>query len=214
MGPDGKPQFVKDSAGRRRFDSKKGRFAWDSYLTPEYRWFNGRVDYKVVGDTIDPSRTVAINQPQGRPGAADARIWPFKVHRGRQAYDTEHNTLIVAHTAGEDETALWHNFDWPKAIQTGMSAAGLPFSGKYGFVSTEMSWPITHMVAPKGDALGCAQCHGPGSRLKDIDGIYLPSLHQHRWLETAGWTAVALALLGVLIHGGMRVCVLCRRSKE
>jgi len=214
MGPDGKPRFVKDSAGRRAFDSKKGRFAWDSYLVPEYRWFNGHVDFKVVGDRIDPNGVVEINHPEGRAGDPAARIWPFKVHRGKQAFDPEHNTLIVAHTAGEDETALWHNFDWPKAIRTGMDAAGLPWSGKFGFVSTEMSWPITHMVAPKGDALGCAQCHGEGSRLAGLDGIHLPGVHANRWVDLAGWTAVALALIGVLIHGGMRVCVLCRRRKE
>jgi hypothetical protein len=120
----------------------------------------------------------------------------------------------VAHTAGEDDTALWHNFDWPKAIRTGMDAAGLPWSGRFGFVSTEMSWPITHMVAPKGDALGCAQCHGEGSRLAAMEGIHIPGVHRNRWVDLAGWTAVALALIGVLIHGGLRVCVLCKRRKE
>ena len=172
------------------------------------------MNFKAVGDRIDPTKVVGINEPVGRAGEAGARIWPFKVHRGKQAYDTENNTLIVAHTAGEDETALWHNYDWPKAIQTGMAAAGLPWSGKYGFVSTEMSWPITHMVAPKGDALGCAQCHGENSRLQGIDGIYMPGVSNNHWVDLAGWTAVVLALIGVLIHGGMRMCVLCRRKEK
>ena len=66
MGPDGKPLFVKDSVGRRAFDSKKGNFVWDSYLIPEYRWFNGHVSYKTKGDKIDPGNVVEINQP-GRP---------------------------------------------------------------------------------------------------------------------------------------------------
>jgi len=216
MGPDGKPQVVKDSAGRRAFDSKKGNFAWDSYLIPEYRWFNGKVSFKTIGDKIDPSKTVEINHPEGSPNAAGARIWPFKVHRGKQAYDPENNNLVIAHTAGEDETALWQNFDWSKAIKTGMETVGLPWSGKHGFVSTEMSWPITHMVAPKGDALSCAQCHGANSRMAGMQGIYLPGVHKNEWLDLAGWVATVLALLGVLIHGGLRMCMFrnCNNAGE
>ena len=213
MGPDGKPLFVKDSAGRRAFDSKKGSFAWDSYLIPEYRWFDGHMPFKVIGDKIDPNAVVEINSPRGRPGDPNARIWPFKVHRGKQAYDVGNNTLIVAHTAGEDDTALWQNYEWPKAIETGMKAAGLPYSGKYGFVATEMSWPITHTVAPKTEALACIECHGPNNRLKGVPGIYLPSLHHNHWLDLIGWTAAALAFIGVFIHGAMRFCVRCRKPK-
>jgi octaheme c-type cytochrome (tetrathionate reductase family) len=214
MGPEGKPVLIKDSAGRRAFDSKKGNFAWDSYLIPEYRWFNGEVSYKTKGDKIDASKIVEINHPEGGANDPNSRIWPFKVHRGKQVYDTENDILIVAHTAGEDETALWHNFDWQKAITAGMTAAGLPYSGKFGFVSTEMSWPITHMVAPKGDALSCAQCHGSDSRLENVGGVYLPGFSSNRLVDTVGWAAVALALIGVLIHGATRVCFFCNKNPK
>jgi octaheme c-type cytochrome (tetrathionate reductase family) len=214
MGPEGKPVLVKDSAGRRAFDSKKGNFAWDSYLVPEYRWFNGQVTYKVKGDKIDSSKIVEINHLEGKVNDPDSRIWPFKVHRGKQVYDTENNILIVAHTAGEDESALWQSFDWQKAITAGMKTAGLPYSGKYGFVSTEMSWPITHMVAPKGDALRCAQCHGGESRLAGIGGLYLPGFNGNRLVESIGWGAVALALIGVLIHGFTRICFFCNKKPK
>jgi hypothetical protein len=204
MGPDGKPFVTKDSAGRRAFDSKKGTFVWDSYVIPEYVWFNGKFDYKVVGDKIDPSQIVQINRPEGSPAAADSRIWPMKVHTGKQAYDKVNNTLIVAHTAGEDDTALWHNFDWPKAIDTGMKAAGLPFSGEFGFVNTEMHWPIAHMVAPKGDALSCIQCHSPQGRMKGITGVYLPGRDAKLWFDWGAGVITVLMLLGILAHGGIR----------
>jgi octaheme c-type cytochrome (tetrathionate reductase family) len=213
MGPEGKPVLIKDSAGRRSFDSKKGNFVWDSFLIPEYRWYNGKVTFKTIGEKIDPSGVVEINHPEGSPNDPDARIWPFKVHRGKQAYDPELKNLLVVHTAGEDHTALWHNFDWPKAIETGMSTAGLPWSGKYDFVSTEMSWPITHMVAPKHDAVGCAQCHQDEGRLKGVGGIWMPGRDRNGYIDTIGWIVVGLALLGTLIHGGIRVCVLCRKKK-
>ncbi len=205
MGPDGKPFARKDSAGRRAFDSKKGAWVWDSHVIPEYRWFNGASTYKVIGDKIDPKETVHINEIGGEPNAADSRIWPMKVHRGKQPYDKVNNYLTVQHTGGEDDTALWHNYDWQKAIGAGMKAAGLPYSGEYGFVSTDMTWPITHMVAPEHDALSCAQCHSQNGRLKNIAGVYMPARDGNRLLDLAGWTLVLLSLLGVLIHGGLRI---------
>ncbi len=214
MGADGKPQATKDSAGRRAFDSKKGTFVWDSYLIPEYMWFNGDMDYLVRGDKIDASKTVNINKPKGMAAAADSRIWPFKVHRGKQAYDTENNYLLTVHTAGEDEAALWHNYDWPKAIEAGMKSVNMPYSGKYDFASTEMFWPIAHMVAPKGDALSCVQCHQADSRLKGIDGVYMPGASGNKYLDWIGWGAALLALLGVLIHGGVRAICIKRKNGE
>ncbi|MDD5391216.1 MAG: tetrathionate reductase family octaheme c-type cytochrome [Gallionellaceae bacterium] len=205
MGPDGKPTSRKDSAGRRAFDSKKGAWVWDAYVIPEYRWFNGVATYKVLGDKIDPTKVVELDTLGGSPNAPDSRIWPLKVHRGKQVYDTVNNILAVTHTAGEDETALWHNYDWPKAITTGMAAAGLPWSGKHGFVSTEMSWPITHMVAPKEDALACKQCHTAPGRLDQVPGLYLPGRHGNPLLDKLGWSFAGLALLGVAVHGAGRI---------
>lgn len=205
MDADGKPYTRKDSAGRRAFDSKKGSWVWDSYVIPEYRWFNGVSTYKVLGDKIDASRVVEIASLGGSPNAPDSRIWPFKIHRGKQVYDPVNATLIVAHTAGEDDTALWHNFDWPKAIATGMKAAGLPWSGQYGFVSTELAWPVTHMVAPKEGALACWQCHTAPGRLDKVPGLYLPGRHANPLLDKLGWSLAGLALLGVFAHGAIRV---------
>jgi hypothetical protein len=127
------------------------------------------------------------------------------VHRGKQPYDKVNLTLTLQHTGGEDDTALWHNYDWQKAIGAGMKAGGLPYSGQYGFVDTELTWPITHMVAPKDDALTCAQCHSKHGRLKDIEGVYMPSRDGNKLLNIAGWTLALLTLIGVLVHGGIRI---------
>jgi hypothetical protein len=40
-----------------------------------------------------------------------------------------------------------------------MDYAGLPYSGKFGFIETRMNWFITHMVAPKEKAVPCQDCH-------------------------------------------------------
>ena len=99
MGPEGKPLVVKDSAGRRAFDSKKGNFVWDSYLIPEYRWFNGQVSYKTMGDKIDPSNVVEINQPGGhgrRFGRTHLAVQGSSRQTGLR-HREQH--LLVVHTA-------------------------------------------------------------------------------------------------------------------
>ena len=207
MGLDGKPFSLKDSAGRRAFDSKKGTWVWDSYVIPQYRWFNGNFgEWTTRGSKIDPAAVVKTNQPQGSANDPNSRIWPLKVHTGKQAYDKINKTLLVVHTAGEDEDALWQSYNWDKAIRKGMATAGLPYSGEFGFVTTEQSWPITHMVAPRTDALTCAQCHNKNGRLKDIQGVYMPARGDYnKPLEIAGLSLALLALLGVILHGAGRI---------
>ena len=78
--------------------------------------------------------------------------------RGKQIYDSKYDYLIYPHLFGKD--GFWKTYDWNKAAEIGMKAAGLPYSGSYGFVQTEMYWPINHQVAPKEKALRCIDCHG------------------------------------------------------
>ena len=92
-----------------------------------------------------------------------------------------------------------------RAIATGMKASGAPFSGKVDFINTEMSWPITHMVAPKGDAVRCNECHARGGRLDKIEGIYIPGRDGNPWVSLIGWLAAGGTLAGVLLHGLVRV---------
>jgi hypothetical protein len=123
-----------------------------------------------------------------------------------------HNTLLVPHTAVPDDTAFWYQFDWSKALAAGAAATGRPFSGAYGFVDTEMLWPITHMVAPKEDAVQCAQCHADDGRLAGVPGVYLPARDHQPWIDRIGWLAATAALAGVLVHALIRI--LTRNRKE
>jgi hypothetical protein len=93
------------------------------------------------------------------------------VFRAKQAWDPVNKTLAVTHLAGKDDTAYWTNLDWTKAITTGMAAANMPFSGKVGFIETYSMWPITHMVAPKAQALACDDCHNEKGRMANVPGV-------------------------------------------
>lgn len=202
---DGKPFQKKDEHGHVIFDSKKGDFRLGENVEPDYVWFDGRVDYTLKSDRIDPAQIVRINTFHGDAGKPDARIWPVKRFRGKQPYDLEHLTLLVPHTATPDDTALWFNYDWDRALAAGTAAAGQPFSGRFGFVETEMLWPITHMVAPGEQALGCVECHSRDGRLKAVSGVYLPGRDHSLLLDRAGFGLAGLALLGVLGHGTLRI---------
>lgn len=195
---------TRGSDGNVIYDSKKGDFTFERYVIPEYLWFNGNVKFTLFGEKVDTEDVVKINDFLGSPDDTDARIWPVKTFRGKQPYDVGNETLGVFHTAGKDDSAYWGNYDWDKSMESGMKAMGLDYSGEMTFVKTEMSWPITHMVAPKGDALQCKQCHVEKGRLHNISGIYMPGLNNTPIIDWLGYAAALLALIGVLIHGGIR----------
>jgi hypothetical protein len=90
-------------------------------------------------------------------------------------------------------------------MKTGMDAMNLPYSGKLDFVETEMAWPITHMVASKEDALSCEQCHSKNGRLAGIKDIYLPGRDNTPMLDKLFFIVALLSLIGVIIHGAIRV---------
>jgi hypothetical protein len=192
--------------------SQKGFFEHGENVVPEYHWFDGQIEYTLLDDEIDPTRTVPVNRISGSHDDPDSRIWPFKRMLGKQPYDKQHNRLLATHVYGPDtKTALWSNFDWLKALEVGQAEAvktgeaTFEFSGEYGFVDNEMYWPITHMVAPKEKALACAQCHSAGGRLQSLSGFYLPGRDGGGWVNWLGLLLVGGALLGVLGHAALRI---------
>ncbi len=66
--------------------------------------------------------------PHQAGSKANARIFPFKVHRGNQPYDKEHNTLLVPLLSGKD--GYWTTLDWNRALGKGQESVGLHFSGR------------------------------------------------------------------------------------
>ncbi len=141
----------------------KGSFVYEQNFQPEYEWFNGEVDRYILGDPIDPSEPTILNMPQGDISDPEAMIWPFKIHTAQQIYDAEYNYLLQPKTVGEG--GYWTEFDWDLAAQLGSEAAGMEYSGNYGFAPTEMYWNLSHMVVPAKEALQCNECHGDDGRL-------------------------------------------------
>lgn len=199
----GKP-IVEAKDGRPSYDGMKGSFVWEKNVTPEYLWYNGKMSYLTLNSKIDPGQTVKISQVTGSASDPNSRIFPFKLHRGKQPYDSRLNQFVAPHLFGKDDAAYWKNYDWVRATQAGQDYLGLPFSGEVGFVETEYLFQTTHMVAPKDKALSCAECHSTQGRMKDIPGIYMPGRDSHRTVDAMGWGGVFAATLGVFGHGTVR----------
>jgi octaheme c-type cytochrome (tetrathionate reductase family) len=208
---DGKPihenNFVQsDGKELHTYLSTKGDFKWEEDVVPYYAWFDGQVEYTTGDQTIDPTQVVEVNRVHGNADDGVSRIWPFKRMEGRQAYDSGFNKLAYSHVWGPTtDTAFWTNFDWAKAIEAGMTAAGKEYSGEFDFVDTHMYWPITHMVAPAEDAMDCAECHAEEGRLVGLAGIYMPGTNSMSLIGMLGRLMVLAALLGVIGHGLIRL---------
>ncbi len=208
---DGKPihedNFIQsDGTALHTYLSTKGDFEWGENVEPLYAWFDGQVEYTTGDQTIDPNEVVEVNRIHGNAEDGKSRIWPFKRMEGRQAYDSGNNRLAYSHVWGPTtDTAFWTNFDWAKAIDAGMKAAGVEYSGEFGFVDTHMYWPITHMVAPAEGAMDCAECHAEEGRLVGLAGIYMPGSDSMSWIGILGRLMVLAVALGVIGHGLIRL---------
>ena len=135
----------------------KGSFIYEKNLKPEFAWYNGTADRYLLGDELEEGDVTALNHPNGDIRDPDARIWPFKVHYAVQPYDAQNNYLMQPVTSGAG--GYWKEVDWDQALRLGADVTGMAYSGEFGFTSTTMYLPQTHMVAPKSQALQCKACH-------------------------------------------------------
>ena len=155
-----------------RYKKTVGTQVWKTDQIPSYAWFNGKAGVSLVGEKIDPNVVTKLAYPLGDIKDKTAKIHPFKIHTGKQAYDTKYKYFVATHIYGDD--GLWSTYDWDKSIKIGMKVKNMPYSGNYDFAPTEMYWRIDHMVAPADQALGCLDCHGDNGRM-DWTALGYPS---------------------------------------
>lgn len=198
--------------GKPIYKSIKGSFKWEKNVVPEYRWFAGSLHSTTADDVIDPAKVVEVSYPVGDKSDPEARIYPFKFHRGNTPYDKINKTLVAPLLSGKN--GYWTTFDMQDAIKRGQEAIGIPYSGEFDYVETTYAYPITHMVAPKQNVVACIECHTTeNSRLANITDVYLPGRDRSDFLDTIGWIIVLISLAGVSLHGVGRV-VTNKNGKE
>jgi len=204
-----------DGHHRATYKSIKGSFTYAENIQPMYAWFDGTMRYTTIDTKFDPSKgPIDINSFSGSHDDPKSRIYPFKRMHTTQPYDKGNNTLAYMQLWGNDENALWGNYDFGKAIKAGMEKNNIDYSGEWGFLETYSYWPINHMVAPKDDAMACVECHSRTGRLSHLDGFYMPGTGSNKWLDTLGLVAIFGALTGVIGHAGLRGIAARNRRKS
>ena len=197
------------------YDSRHAAAILAKNVIPDYMWYNGYVDHHFLEDPIT-SDTVELNKLMGSyednlhpmDSKHPSRIYPVKTMRGNQVYDTEYHKLINPKLVGaKGSGGYWQDFDWDSSATKGMEYLGYKYSGHYGFVNTKSYWPINHEVVPANQALSCESCHRPNGRLENLSGFYLPGRDRNPLIEWFGIFAIIGALLGVSIHGILRILV-------
>jgi octaheme c-type cytochrome (tetrathionate reductase family) len=211
---EGRPVVERNDDDLMSYHGHYGAFEWDENIRPEYVWFDGTITYTKVGDEIDPSETVQVNTLHGSYNNPKARLWPVRVERGVQPYDSEENTLVAVNLYGNEESAYWQSLEWDRAIEAAMEEKGLSYSGNYNFVETEMSWLLNHTIAPASKAVRCGECHQRGGVLANMSGSYVPGRDRNMVIDVVGWLLVGSALVGVVTHGSMRFTAHQKRSKK
>ena len=163
-GEDREPET--DRFGLPTYQTGKGSFVWDRDIVPHYAWYNGTGGAYAIGDRIKRRGITALNWPEGSRKDRDAKIYPFKIMRGIQPYDSylNHKYLIVPKLYGDG--GYWETYDWDRAARLGMESVGLDYSGEMAWTETVMYWKINHMVVPAENALDCLDCHGDRGRLE------------------------------------------------
>ncbi len=194
-----------DGHHRATYKSIKGNFTYAENLEPMYAWFDGTMTYTTIDTKFDPSSPIDMNSFTGSYDDPNSRIYPFKKMHTTQPFDKGNNTLVYMSLWGEDENALWGNYDFGRSIKAGMEKNNIPYSGEWGFVETYSYWPINHMVAPEHDALDCVECHSKDGRINHLEGIYLPAGTNNKMLDLLGILAVLATLGGVIGHAVIRL---------
>jgi octaheme c-type cytochrome (tetrathionate reductase family) len=155
-------QDIEEQYGKEVYAKHKGTFVWGKNVVPAYAWYTGKTERYLKGEKIkDPKQVVYLSKPVGDIKDSNSKIYPFKIHTGKQPMDSQYKYLSIFQNFG----GLWSHYNWDKALADGAKASGLPFSGKYEFVSTAFYGSINHEVAPKEQALKCKDCHMEGKRL-------------------------------------------------
>jgi len=135
----------------------------------------------------------------------NSKIYPMKIMRGKQPYDTKNNTFLQFKTFGpKGSGAYWKDFDWQKSIRTGMDYVGKPYSGKMDFISTRSYWPLNHMVSESDQALSCTECHSHDGVLTGLNDFYLPGRDVNLLLDWTGKLFILFSVLGVIVHALLR----------
>jgi len=131
-------------------------------VQPVYAWYDGTTVAQLPGEPIkmNADGKVGMMMPHGSKAENGAKIYAFKVHRGKLPV-LEDKQWIVPIVVEE----FFADGDIDKAVKE----AAKDFYGiedaQYEWVDTVRYMGLFHEVSPASEALGCLDCHSPGGRM-------------------------------------------------
>ncbi len=137
----------------------------ESFVKPEYVWFDGTSSVYNIGETISPDSQGIYHMATANGNAFDgnSKIVPIKRHFSTMPLH-ESGTIVPP-------SIMWMFMtgDFDLAVQKGMEEQGL--SGNYSIVDADTEMLITHGVEPKESAPSCTECHDFSGRTPDGTGM-------------------------------------------
>jgi hypothetical protein len=131
-------------------------------LVPAYRWWDRYSRNYLLHEvaSLDPATgRYPTSRPLGSVSSEGAKLYPFKYKTAEQPIVNRTRQLIAL-----DTSVFFASADAASAVEQGLLNMGLASTEGYSWVETDTFQLLNHEVAPAGQALACADCHG-GSRV-------------------------------------------------
>jgi hypothetical protein len=149
-----------------RFSEDRGKYMYtaefESDVVPVYAWFNGKSRVQIPGKPValTDGGAVPVALPEGARQDPTAKLYPFKLHRGKLPVLDDKKWVVPIATE-----EMYADGDIDKAVRD----AAESFYGldeiEYSWIDTVRYMGIYHGVVPKENALNCLECHRPGGRM-------------------------------------------------
>ena len=130
-------------------------------VMPVYAWFNSLSYFYEFGTpiTLQSLGRYLMAYPLGDINDPAAKINAFKLHQAKVGYELGTRRQIPVNSK-----VLWETGNIDQALRQGAAAVGWNISG-YSFATAQRYFSLYHEVAPKANALQCADCHVSTGRL-------------------------------------------------
>jgi len=131
-------------------------------VEPVIAWYNGKTWEQLPGVPVtrQENGTVGMMLPQGDKNDPEARLYAFKLHKGKMPVLAEKGWVVPI---------LVEEFFADGNIDLAVRKAAEEMYGlediEYEWVPVERYMGIFHEVVPANDSLRCLDCHGPDGRL-------------------------------------------------
>ena len=130
--------------------------------TVEITWYNGTVWAQLPGVPVTQREDGIVEMvvPQGSRTDLTAKLYPFKVHRGKMPVTTESRWMLPINV---EEFFADGNIDG--AVREAAHVLYGIEGFEYEWVNVKRYMGIFHEVQPGENALRCLDCHGSDGRL-------------------------------------------------